>query len=202
MKVVPTLRTAEKPSIVSSFVLISISTASVKCKSVCVCVWLPQPLSLSLSLLIQQVTHSRCGLIPLCQFAYTYRDPNGSFPFIYFASWPLSLSLLSLLLNLTLLSFHTLQSLFIGHLSLLHSATTSLSNTNSRFSFRVSESINAVFLDTSTCFSYPSHRIGNKIASPRFFISFFSSVYFIPNPLGSWPFLHSPPFSFIKKIRQ
>lgn len=124
MKVVPTLRTAEKPSIVSSFVLISISTASVKCKSVCVCVWLPQPLSLSL--LIQQVTHSRCGLIPLCQFAYTYRDPNGSFPFsfICFASWlPFSL-----LLNLTLLSFHTLQSHFIGHLSLIHSTTTSLFN--------------------------------------------------------------------------
>ena len=115
MKVVPTLRTAEKPSIVSSFVLISISTASVKCKSVCVCVWLPQPLSLSLSLLIQQVTHSRCGLIPLCQFAYTYRDPNGSFPFIYFASWPLSLSLLSLLLNLTLTNLVVWSYIFRWH---------------------------------------------------------------------------------------
>lgn len=78
MKVVPTLRTAEKPSIVSSFVLISISTASVKCKSVCVCVTSPTSLSLSSHPTSDTQSVWAYTTLPICLYI---QGPQRVFPF-------------------------------------------------------------------------------------------------------------------------
>lgn len=81
MKVVPTLRTAEKPSIVSSFVLISISTASVKCKSVCVCVTSPTSLSLSSHPTSDTQSVWAYTTLPICLYI---QGPQRVFPFQFY----------------------------------------------------------------------------------------------------------------------
>jgi len=100
----------------------------------------------------------------------------------------------SLLLNLTPLTFHTLQSLFIGQLSLLHTNSTSFSLSNTKFgsSFRASESINhwmpCLYTPAFPTLAQPFRRLVSKLASLRFLFYFtlFSSPLF-----SSYSFFHS-----------